>query len=306
MALGELARSIVGFVAIVLLGVVLRSTGLVRREDARPLNAVIVYIGLPAFVFVAVHGAKITRDAFVIVGVAWLVFAVCLVLAASASHWVARSRPERGAMLHAASLGNTGYLGYPLTAALLGPAALPLAVFYDVFGTVVQLVLVGFPLADRLGAHEVHKHRLGILGELATFPAFIAVVVALALSWWTVPVPVSEWLEMLASIVAPLIMLSVGISLRLGEMKRSVKQLAVVAGIRLVAAPLAAAVFGSLLLGGGPAYRASVLEAGMPTMMLTFAIGERFGLDTEFLAAAIFVTTALSVITVPVAQALLS
>ncbi len=43
----------------------------------------------------------------------------------------------------------------------------------------------------------------------------------------------------------------------------------------------------------------------MPSMMLTLAVGERFGLDDDFIAAAIFVTTAASVFTVPLAQALI-
>ena len=37
----------------------------------------------------------------------------------------------------------------------------------------------------------------------------------------------------------------------------------------------------------------------MPAMMLTFVIGDRFGLDSDFIATSIFVTTALCAVTLP-------
>ena len=39
-------------------------------------------------------------------------------------------------------------------------------------------------------------------------------------------------------------------------------------------------------------------------MMLTLAAGERFGLDDDFIAAAVFVTTAAAVVTVPLWQSI--
>ena len=59
----------------------------------------------------------------------------------------------------------------------------------------------------------------------------------------------------------------------------------------------------STLLGmSGQVQTAVVLEAGMPSMMLTLVVGERFGLDTDFIASAIFVTTAASALTLPLVQ----
>jgi predicted permease len=304
MAIGALAQAILGFTAIVGVGALLRAVGLVRREDARPLNAVIIYVGLPAFVFNAVHGADVRLSTLWVVAVAWLVFATVVALALAASRLLHLDQRRAGGFVLAASLGNTGYIGYPLTAALLGVAALPVAVFYDVFGTVFQLVLVGFPLARRFGGGpRLSAGRLA--RELATFPALVAAVLALALSAWTVPDPVSDWLGLLASMVAPMIMLSVGISLRPKAIAHGAAALAVLATLRLLVAPALAALFGTMLVSDPATLRATVLEAGMPSMMLSLAVGERFGLDDDFIASAIFVTTALSALTVPLAQVLL-
>lgn len=305
MALSALAQAILGFVAIVCAGAALRALGLVTRADARPLNTVIIYIGLPAFVFRAVHGATVTAEVLSVVALAWLVFAVVLGASLLAARALRLEPARKGGFVLASSLGNTGYLGYPLTAALLGPAAVPVAVFYDVFGTVLQLVLVGFPLARRYGGGEPLRFRR-LARELATFPALIAAVLALLMSPVAVPTLVSDWLGVLASMVAPLIMLSVGISLQPKAIAKGVGALIVLVLLRLVLAPVIAGSAASVLLGDMDLARTVVLEAGMPSMMLTLAVGERFGLDDGFIASAIFVTTALSVATVPVAQLLMS
>jgi hypothetical protein len=303
MATGALAQAILGFVAIVCVGALLRATGLVAREDARPLNTVIIYVGLPAFVFQAVHGARISAAMLGAVAIAWVVFAVLLVASLIAARLL-RLEPRRtGGFVLAASLGNTGYIGYPLTAALLGAAALPIAVFYDVFGTVLQLVLVGFPLARRFGGGA----RLSVVRlarELATFPALVAALLALALGAVEVPVPVSDWLDLLARMVAPLIMLSVGISLRPKAIAHGAVALTVLAGLRLVVGPMVAAMVGGALISDPEVFRTALLQAGMPSMMLTLAVGERFGLDDDFIAAAVFVTTAASTLTIPLVQLL--
>ncbi len=300
MASGALASTVLILAAIVALGALLRASGLLSAKDAHPLNTVIIYVGLPAFIFTAVHGARLSPSLWRVIVVSWVVFLVTLGVAVLAQRLLKLTSRQAGGFLIAAALGNTGYLGYPLTAAFLGAAAVPVAVFSDIFGTVFALVLVGLPVAARLGEHdEKYPHPVR---ELVTFPAVIALVVALVLRPVAMPEMVSDGLGLLASIVAPLIMLSVGLSLRPRSLARSALPLGVLAVLKLLVAPLIALGFGSLLLSG-VAFQVAVLQAGMPAMMLTYVVGERFGLDTEFIAAAIFVTTVASAVTLPLVQA---
>lgn len=294
-----LTETILTFAAIVGIGAALRWFKLLGPKDAKSLNVVIIYVGLPAFVFNAVHGAAIGIEHLGVVGVSWAVFAGTLGCA-----WLVqrafRMRSDRaGGFTLAASLGNTGYLGYPLTAALLGGSAVPYAVFSDVFGTVVALVAVGLPMAARMG--RTNSARPNAIKELLTFPAVVALVVALALRSVVVPNPVSDGLGLLASLVAPMIMLSVGLSLRSGAVLSGAAAIAGVVAIKLLLAPALAMGLGGLWLEG-EALRVAVLQAGMPSMMLTLVVGERYGLDTEFIAGALFVSTLLAAISLPLIQ----
>lgn len=291
-----LVGTILTFAGIVGVGWLLRATGVLRGEDSRALSAVVVYVGLPAFVFQAVHTAKVGPELLAVVPIAWVALAVTLVVALLSTRAMGLDRPRAGGFAIAAALGNTGYIGYPLTVALLGAASVPQAVFYDVFGTVFALVLVGLPVARRFGvAEETPRH---LLLELLRFPAVIALAAALVLRPVTLPSALSEGLDLCASMVAPLVMLSVGLSLRARTIAGAGVALAALAGLKLVLSPLVALVVGRAVLGE-PALAVAVLEAGMPSMMLTLAVGERCGLDTDFIASAIFVTTVLSAATIP-------
>jgi hypothetical protein len=296
-----LAETILTFIGIVAVGVLLRRSGLVTPEDTRPLNAIIIYVGLPAFVFQAVHGAALQADLLVLVAVAWASFAVALAAAWLVVRLLRLPPTTAGAFLLAASLGNTGYIGYPVTRALLGEQAVAGAVFFDVFGTVFALVLVGLPIAQRYGASG--RRLSHPVRELVTFPAVVALFVALLLRPFAVPEALSNGLDLCASMVAPLIMLSVGIALRPRAIAGFGAPLLAASGIRLVLAPLVAVLLGSLVLQEA-GLRVATLEAGMPTMMLTLVVGERFGLDRDMTASAIFVTTALAAITLPLWQSL--
>jgi len=263
MTLAALTTTILTFTAIVVVGVVLRSAGVLSREDARPINAVIIYAGLPALIFHSVHGAQLRSDLFGVVVVAWLVFGAMLLLSWGASRLMRLPKPLAG-------------------------------------GFILAFVLVGLLIAQHMGEHD--EAAINPLKELVTFPAFIALVLALLLRTVAIPGPVSAGLELLGNMVAPLIMLSVGLSLRARTMGRAALPLAVLVGMRLLLAPAIAMLIGSAVLGSGDTLRVVVLEAGMPAMMLSLVAGERFGLDTDFIASAIFLTTALSAVALPLVQ----
>ena len=304
MSAAALASTIVTFTAIVGVGVALRAFGILRREDARPINAVIIYVGLPAFIFNAVHGAQLRPGLWRVVLIAWVVFGVMLLLGWLGARMLKLPKTVAGGFIVATALGNTGYIGYPVTEAFLGAGSLPEAIFYDVFGTVCALALAGLLVAQHYGSND--EARINPLRELFTFPAVIALLAALALRPVPIPDAVSDGLGLLASMVAPLIMLAVGLSLRASTIRERALPLATLSALRLLVAPMVALGIGLLLFGSAEsaAVRVLALEAGMPSMMLTLVVGERFGLDTDFIASAIFVTTAASAVTLPLVQLL--
>jgi len=202
-----------------------------------------------------------------------------------------------------AGLGNTGYIGYPVAQALLGETGLVRAIFYDIFGTVGALLTVGVYVASRFGAQDGPPPNP--LREVLTFPGVIALAAALALRSVEIPSAVSSGIDALATLVVPLIMISVGLTLRLRRLTEHKRALVCLAVVKLVFSPLIAFAAGSFLLGDVDALRLAVLQAGMPVMMLSIVFGTRFGLDTGFLASAVVATTVASVVSIPLMQVLM-
>ncbi|MDP2182848.1 MAG: AEC family transporter [Actinomycetota bacterium] len=300
----ELARIILSFVAIVGVGWLLRRFGVLKAEDARPINNVIIYAGLPAMIFRAVYNASLDRQLLGIAAVAWVCFIAIAALAWLACSALKLPRVVCGGFVLAAALGNTGYIGYPISQAVLGDAGLVQAIFYDVFGTVAALLFVGLFIAERFGSSG--ERPINPIREALAFPAVIALFAGLLLQQVAVPTSVSNAIDALATLVVPLIMISVGISLRLGTLREHALPLGALALLRLAVAPAVAWGVGSFVLKDPAALRLVVLEAGVPSMMLTLVIGARFRLDTDFIASAILVTTVASIATIPLWQVLVS
>lgn len=300
----ELARIILSLVAIVGVGWLLRRLGVLSAQDARPINNVIIYAGLPAMIFRAVHNASLDRQLVGIAAIAWVCFIAVAALAWFTCRALKLPRLVCGGFILAAALGNTGYIGYPVSQAVLGETGLVHAIFFDVFGTVAALLFVGLFIAEKYGSSG--ERPINPIREALAFPAVIALFAGLLLQQVAVPTLVSGAIDSLATLVVPLIMISVGISLRLGTLREHAFTLSVLALLRLAVSPAVAWGVGSLVLKDPAALRLVVLEAGVPSMMLTLVIGARFRLDTDFIASAILVTTVASIATIPLWQVLVS
>ncbi len=302
MPIAPLVASIVKILALVGVGVALRLTGMLKREDVGVVNALIVYVALPALIFGAIWPAKLTWELARVAGIAWGVTIVGLAAAWLAARLLKLPRETTGAFILVAALGNTGYVGYPVVTMVLGSSALSPAVFYDVFGTVAMFTTVGILLAAHYGEHGGGRVNPAI--EFLTFPAVIALLLALALKPVPIPAVVMAWLDVPAKMTVPLVMISVGLSLEWSAAGERSAALATVAGLKLLLLPAVAAGI-ALAIGDVGSLRLVTLQAGMPAMMLTLVASERFRLDTRFAAAAILVSTAACAVTIPVWQALI-
>jgi len=303
MSFGALIGVIAGVLGYVALGVVLRVTKLLSPEDAKPLNTLLIYVALPALVFVTVQTAEVGWALAAIPVLAWALAIAGVILAWGLSRWMGLAGAAAGAFVLTAAFGNTGYIGYPLASALLGDAGLLRAIFYDIFGNTAAVVTLGALVASRFGDHDL---KVNPLREIVTFPPFIALGLSLMLRSVVVPVPVMDWLGVLGKLVVPLIMVSVGLSLKPAKLKEHLPAASLIAAVKLLVLPMLAWVVGSAVLRDDASLRVLVLEAGVPTMMLTLVIGMRFKLDTDLIASAIVVTALASIVTVPLMQLLIS
>jgi hypothetical protein len=100
-------------------------------------------------------------------------------------------------------------------------------------------------------------------------------------------------------------MISVGLSLKPRELKGHLSLASVVVVVKLLVLPLIAFGLGALLLDDPDSQRVAIIEAGVPSMMLLVVMGQRYKLDSDFIASAILATMIGAVVTIPLLQLLL-
>jgi predicted permease len=286
----------------------------------RQISRLVVDVTLPAAILVAVI-TELTMDMLraaplmVLSGVALGLTAYALGL--GVARFTNQPPPRRGVMAFACGCSNTGFLGIPLVGAVFGPAAAVLAVLVD-FATTINIFTFGVAGLDRSAAHvaphadaprndtpriDVRRLIINLLN-----PMFLALV--LAVGWsalgWGLPSPVAALLGAVGDTTTPLAMIVLGHMLYSARdrVQAAARHVGPVALIRLLIAPtlMIAAIYlvPGIVLQLSPEARAViVLQAAMPTAMLTPVLAQQYDADVPYGVSAAVLTTLIAMITLP-------
>jgi hypothetical protein len=263
----------------------------------RALTDLVFYILLPALVLNVIWQApfdassiKISLTALATLAASMLLMWVCL-------RFMHLPRPQQGALLLAATFPNATYLGLPVTGQVLGDWTQVVVLKFDLFACTPVLLTMGILIAHRFGETQAKIHPLQ---ELVRVPPLWALAVASVLNVTNTPQPelVAHALQTLSGGVVPLMLIALGMSIRWDTLqKRYILLLLPVCVIALVIAPLVALGVGGALGLESSTLTAVVLLSAMPTMIFGIVICERYQLDGALYAAAVFLTTLLSMAT---------
>ena len=120
--------------AMLVLGYAFQRLHVLPDNAAQTLNLVVLYVCLPSAVLRYAPRLQLEPALIGVAAVPWLLLAASVLLVHTLARWLKFRDDERAVLLLTVALGNTSFLGYPLTRALIGEHALPYAVIYDQFG----------------------------------------------------------------------------------------------------------------------------------------------------------------------------
>lgn len=232
------------------------------------------------------------------VAVPWLLLGATVVIVGALSRWLRFRRDEHAVLLLTVALGNTSFLGYPLTRALVGEHALPYAVVYDQFGTFLVLSTFGLWVLARYGGEEAPSVRQMAL-RVVRFPPLWALVAGFTVMPAQPPAWLDNGLQRLADALLPLAMLTIGLSVRLTLPRDELKPLLTGLTLKLAVMPALALLLVPLLGLHGEMARTTVLEAAMPPMVTAGALAIAHGLAPRLAAAMVGYGLLLSLLTLP-------
>jgi predicted permease len=268
---------------------------------ARKLLLVMLYVLVPPVIFFNLaassidveHGVGIGIALFnmVLIGVAvWLV----------ATRLLRLSRPQTGAVICAAIVANTTYLGYPLTVALLGRDQLPDGVLFDVLVGGPTLMVGAFGVGAAFGT----KAGEGMGERVRTFftrnPPLYAAVLGLLAPDALAPSVLVDASQILAVAILPLGFFAVGATLAEGAGRGELplpppftRPVALATGGRLLLGPALLMLLAAPLIELPSAYR---LMSAMPTGINALVVSHAYGLDNRIVAETITWSTAIVIL----------
>ena len=289
---------IVSIIVMILIGVLSKKIGLLKEKDVETLNNIVINIALPCMIFNALYTADVSLLPKLSILTVYILITSLIVgiLTYSLLHFLGWERKKIWSLVTVVVLGNTGFLGYPITHGIFGNEGMIRAVFCDI-STSILFILLSFILI------LIFDGELKVaIKKILTFLPLWSVVLGILFNIYSIPItPVgSTVVGYLAGATIPLIMISLGLSLKLEGLKYHFKEVGLASIIKLLIYPLIALGVLSLLNITGFEHTIGFIEATMSSAMLGMVIAVTYRLDWELTSDCIFTTTLFSLITIPI------
>lgn len=276
---------------------------------ARRALVVSLYTLLPFVVFFNLARTHINADEAGGLVIGWVAL-----LTASGIAWLVGTRllrlqrPAAGSLITATLIANSGYLGYPLVASLLGFHALGEAVVYDVAVSSPALLLLGFGTGAAFGTKAGEGFGDRAVAFFTRNPPLYAAIAGLLVPNSLAPDVLVDISRVFVIALLPIGFFAVGAVLAEEVEGRHVQigspfhpPIGAAILLRLLVAP------GLLLLLSLPFIDLPgpyLLLASMPCGINTLLVAHVYGLDAKLAAQAVAWTTAIAVVAVLIAQSI--
>lgn len=297
MNLAALQSQMVVLFSIILLGFLAMRAGFLPKNTNQVLSSLVINVSNPCAVLASVLGGEkslANGEVLLLTAVAAGLHGLLILWAMAVPRLLGAPGEERQLYKFMTVFGNISFLGFPLLSALFGPQALFLAAIF---------VLVFQILCYTYGASLLSRDNAGFQWKRLLTPMIVASTLAyiLYLTGVRAPEPVYNILHTAGSLTSPAAMLAIGCALAQQPLRRIFGQwrIYVFSLLRLVAVPVAvwAACFwwmpNELMLG------VTVAVAAMPVATNTILMVSQYGGDEGLAASGVFVSTLLSMATLP-------
>jgi len=267
---------------------------------ARKALLILLYALLPPVIFFNLARAEIDLSHAVGIGLAL----VAVSLTGVFTWWMASRvmklpRNQTGAVVCAVLSVNTGYLGYPLTVALLGRDQLSTAVLYDVLVTGPSLLLGAFAVGAAFGTKAGDTPRDRVRAFFTRNPPLYAAIAGLLAPEALAPQFLVDASQALIVAILPIGFFAVGATLAEGAEHGELplpppltKPVMLTLLARLALVPALLMLLAAPLIDLPAAYR---LMSAMPTGLNAMVVSHAYGLDNQIVAEAVTWSTAIVV-----------
>ena len=295
--------TILSIIIMIAIGYIIKRIDFLSVDNVDTLNNIVIYIMLPSMIFSALYTADLSMISSL--GILPFVILASSFVTGIISYFILKrfnlSDKMLWSVLVTIMIANTGFMGYPISIGVYGSEGFLRAIFCDMATSVIFLIL-SFALVLKFGGSPKTAVK-----KIAFFPPLWAIILGILLNITHISIgPVLEnTVNYLGNGTIPLIMLSLGISIDFGGIKRSKNMIIFTSIMKLLIFPLIAFFIVSHLGLLDLQFKIPIIEAAMPSGMLSLVLAITYKLDYELTSDCILINTVISLVTLPVILMLL-
>ncbi|MEO1430526.1 MAG: AEC family transporter [Cyanobacteria bacterium J06633_8] len=261
------------------------------------------WIGVPIGIVTFIRKADLSGAVWIAPAIAYAAMLLGAFFAVVVIKWqsyftnTVLSSPTQGSLILSAMVGNTGFLGYPITLAVHGTQYFAWALFYDLLGSLFGAWGLGALIAGHFGGSATSLWQSSKV--ILINPALWSFGFGLLFRQVKIPPSAEFVLDKFAWSGVALSLILMGMRLSKLNSWHNLPQATISITIKMLLIPL---ILGSILhflgLTGTPA-KVILLQTAMPPAFATLIIAETFNLDSELAVTTVAAGTVILLLTLP-------
>lgn len=292
----------------ILFGFIAKKAKLVTEGFQKEISGFVINVALPAFIITSVSisiSKEMLRNTGIMLGLSVVIFATSIFLSQMITNGFKIKGQAKDIYQFILTFSNTAFMGYPVILVAYGQIGVFYAAVFNItFNILVWSLGVYFMKRNGLNS-DGQNEKAGIANKIKRImnPPIYAFMFAFILGLLNIEFPsiIFDTLKMVGNVTTPLIMLYIGFILAEVHIKELIGDiwLYVFSIVRLIVFPI---IFYFLLrpFVSGVMLGVPVLLAGMPAAVNTAVIAARYDNDYRLASKIVFLSTLVSIITIPI------
>ena len=268
--------------------------------DSKAISTMSLYLMTPLLVFQTFYTNKLTYDYFYIVIYAFGLCLILILIVCAISYLKKYDIKETCGLILGSVFMNNGNYGTPVALLLFGTAGFDYAIILMVIQSIVMST-IGIYVAAR--GSDIVGGIKDTLGIVIRMPVAYGAIFGLLFQYMGITLGSSlmTTINLVGSAAIPTIMLVLGMQLAKISLKNmEYEKISYAILIKLIAAPLIAWAISALLPINPLLKQLMIIMAGMPVAANTTMYAIQFNTKPEFVSVCTFISTVLSLVTLPI------
>ena len=299
---------------LLLAGFIARRLKIFDNTTTRGINNIILKVTLPALTIVSMqmnYNTSLLVESVQLLFISICVYATSFFVALVIPFILKPHNGEKGVFQFVIIFSNVAFMGFPVVKSVFGESALFYAAIYNLpFNFLTFTLGVILLMQDRLFSRtsEVGSTYKISLKQVLN-PGVISVIIGFALFTMNIHLPqvIKEPMELLGNVTIPMSMFVIGAILAQNSLTKAFTnwRLYILSGLRLLVLPCILWLILRNFIDNKMFLGVIVLICGMPAAASTPILAQAYGGNYETAAQSVFLSTMLSIFTIPLLALLL-